>query len=265
MSADPCLIRTQFAAVIGACLLFATSLVSGAESLNVAVASNFADTLRILSQQFTATTGHPVRIMSASTGKLYVQVVNGAPFDVLLAADVERPARLVASQLAVADSRFTYAYGRLALWSRDPELKSQDCLAALRADGTARVAIANPLTAPYGLAAREALQALGIWEQVELRIVQGENIAQALHFAASGNARFGIVALAQLQNESLPVTGCAWTLPPAAHSEIAQQAVLLSRAADNPLAVEFLHFLKGPDAQRVIVERGYSLPGLKDQ
>lgn len=251
-----------FSRAILLCLLFVTSLASSAaDTINVAVASNFASTLRILSLRFTEQTGHRIRVSTGSTGKLYAQIVNGAPFDVMLAADQARPKLLEAASHAVAGSRFSYAEGRLMLWSADPQLASQDCLAALRQDGQARVAIANPLTAPYGAAARESLRGLKLWAELEPRIVRGENIAQALHFAASGNARFGLVSVSQLRNASLPATGCVWQLPSSLHSSIEQQAVLLQRAADNALAIEFLRFLRSDDAKQIIAEHGYSIPG----
>lgn len=261
MRADHLLIRT-----IAVCLLLAMSQASiAAEPVNVAVASNFVGTLRILSHMFTERTGQPIRVSAGSTGKLYAQVVNGAPFDVMLAADRERPALLEAASLAVAGSRFTYAEGRLVLWSRDPQLSSRDCLAALREDRKARVAIANPLTAPYGAAARDALHGLGLWARLESRIVRGENIAQALHFAASGNARFGLLALSQMRSASLPPTACQWQLPSSLHVGIEQQAVLLQRAASNTEAIAFLRFLQSADARRVIVEQGYAVPGQTSQ
>lgn len=231
-----------------------------ADVLSVAVASNFSVAMDQLAERFQSQTGHTVRVSRAATGKLYAQVVNGAPFDVLLAADVERPALLEASGHAVGGSRFTYAIGRLVLWSRDPSLASADCREALEASATGRVAIANPDTAPYGAAAREALTALGLWDRVRGRLVTGESIGQTLQFVASGNARLGFVAAAQLKLPNLPATTCLWQVPPNLYPPIEQQAVLLERAADDVDAQAFLRFLRSSAARRIIAGNGYVLP-----
>ena len=232
-----------------------------ADTLNVAVASNFLPAMQPLGAQFEALTGHTLRISGASTGKLYAQIINGAPFDVLLAADTERPKRLGSSGRALPASRFTYAIGQLVLWSRDPRVTGSNCLDELGSDGEGRVAIANPATAPYGTAARETLLELGAWESLRSRIVVGENIAQALQFVASGNARFGFIAAAQLNVASLPETSCTWRVPARYHGAIEQQAVLLVRAADKPAARAFLEFLRSSVARRIIAEQGYTPPG----
>lgn len=231
-----------------------------AETLDVAVASNFLLAMKPLATRFEALSGHTLRISGASTGKLYAQVVNGAPFDVLLAADRERPTLLTSSGLASPESRFTYAIGRLVLWSRDPGVSTDGCLDALNRDDAGRVAIANPVTAPYGAAAKQTLLKLGLWESRRGRIVVGENIGQALHFVASGNARFGLIAAAQLNAAALPEASCTWPVPPDYHEAIEQQVVLLARAADKAEARAFLEFLQGPDARRIIARQGYGLP-----
>lgn len=231
-----------------------------ADTVNVAVASNFLPAMKPLSTRFEALTGHTLRISGASTGKLYAQVLNGAPFDVLLSADSERPILLTSSGRASPESRFTYAIGRLVLWSRDPGVSTSNCLEALGRDDAGRVAIANPVTAPYGAAAKETLLKLGTWEGLRGRIVVGENIGQALHFVASGNARFGFIAAAQINATALPEASCTWYVPPAYHRAIEQQAVLLARAADKPQAKVFLEFLRSPDARRIIAGQGYGVP-----
>jgi molybdate transport system substrate-binding protein len=191
----------------------------------------------------------------ASTGKLYAQIVNGAPFDVLLAADSERPTRLEALDHGVAGTRFTYAIGELVLWSR----RAENCRASLEGHGTGRIAIANPDTAPYGSAARDFLKEAGLWERVEPRLVIGENIAQALQFVATGNAELGFIAWSQLHTPALPDATCTWPVPPSTHAPIEQQAVLLARAIANTTAKRFLGFLRS-DAARVIIRRhGYRL------
>ena len=227
-----------------------------AETVTVAVASNFADTARVLANDYEQTTGHEVRIVQGSTGKLHAQIVNGAPFDVFLSADVERAEGLPAEDAA----RFTYAIGRLVVWSGDPSLEDGDCLEALTDADSSRVAIANPALAPYGRAAKEFLESRGLWEQVRPRLVYGENVAQALQFAATGNARIAFVAESQLGNEALPATGCAFRVPGNGDTVLEQQAVLLPRAADSEAAVSFFNFLRSPGARATIEARGYGLP-----
>jgi len=231
---------------------------------HVAVASNFTTVMAALQQQFEAGSAYTLTLSSASTGTLYAQIKNGAPFDVLLAADAQRPALLEAAALSVPGQRRTYAMGRLVLWSRDAALRSKDCEQALRRAATAtragRIAIANPDIAPYGRAAREALVQLGLWEALRSRLVYGENIAQTLHFVASGNAQLGLIAAAQLQAEQLPATACSWILPADSHAPIEQQAVLLQRGADNPAAVAFFEYLQSAEARDTIAGYGYAAP-----
>ena len=232
-----------------------------AESILVGVASNFALVAREIAEQFEAQTGHDVRISTASTGHLFVQIENGAPFDILLAADIKRPQLLESSGRGVQGSRFTYAIGRLVLWSRDPELQGEDCLEQLDNLGTSRLAIANPDIAPYGIAARQTLTQLEIWERVQHRLVVGENITQTLQFAATGNARFGLVAISQIDNEHLPDASCSWNVPPEMHQPIEQHAIMLERASNNDAASEFLAFLAGTSGQGIIARHGYLIPG----
>jgi molybdate transport system substrate-binding protein len=224
------------------------------------VASNFASTARDISEQFSRKSGTRVRITTASTGKLYAQIVNGAPFDILLAADTERPLRLETSGAGVRGTRFTYALGALVLWSRQVD----DCRAELqRADG-GRIAIANPETAPYGAAARSFLRQSGLWDSLGDRLVVGENISQTLQFAASGNAALGFIARAQLQTPSLPPASCSWPVPETMHARIEQQAILLQRGADGIAAKSFLRFLRGEAGRAIIRRHGYGLPEVTD-
>ena len=228
--------------------------------VTVAVASNFGATAREIAAQFERDSDYEVRMTTASTGKLYAQVINGAPFDVLLAADAERPRRLEAANLGVAGTRFSYARGRLVLWSRT----AADCPAALRSEAGGRVAIANPETAPYGTAARSYLRQAGLWEAVSDRLVIGENIAQTLQFAASGNAGLGFIARSQLQAPSLPPASCSWPVPDSMHEPIDQQAILLRRGAALDGAKAFLEFLRSDAGRAIILRDGYSLPGVED-
>ena len=228
------------------------------DRVTVAVASNFRAALDDVVTAFTAATGYRVRVSTASTGKLYAQIVNGAPFDVLLAADAERPSRLEATGVGVGGTRTTYAIGSLVLWSRSPDIR--DCRAALTDGGDLRIAIANPDTAPYGAAAREFLVNSGAWEAVRTRLVIGENIAQTLQFVASGNAPLGLVAASQLHSPSLPPASCSWPVPQHLHEPIRQQAILLRHGADNNAAGAFLGFLGSDTALAVIRAHGYELP-----
>ncbi len=232
---------------------------AAAEGVTVAVASNFAATAGELAEDFESLTGHRVRLVRGSTGKLYAQIVNGLPVDVFLSADSARPRQLVDEQFAVTGSKFTYALGELVVWSRDPELEGRDCGRALRSTAK-KVAIANPLLAPYGMAARAYLQHESIWRQVQPRLVYGENIAQTLQFVATGNAAIGLVAKSQLGIGGLPPATCMKLVPPDTHAPIEQAAVLLRRSGKNVAAREFLAFLAGENARAVIEAHGYRLP-----
>lgn len=227
------------------------------EYVTVAVASNFAAAARDLVAEFARNSNHEVRITSASTGKLYAQIVNGAPFDVLLAADEQRPQRLQAGGAGVPGTRFTYAIGALVLWSR----QADDCRAALYDDGGGRIAIANPQTAPYGAAAKAFLQQAGLWKSLQDRLVIGENIAQTLQFAASGNARLGFIAGSQSLAQSLPRPSCAWPVPAELHAPIDQQAILLRHGESSAGARSFIEFLRSETGRAIILRHGYGLPG----
>ena len=174
----------------------------------------------------------------------------------MLAADAERPQLLEAGGEGVAGTRFTYATGSLVLWSR----QADDCQAALQSEDGGLVAIANPETAPYGAAARSFLQQAGLWELLRGRLVIGENIAQTLQFAASGNAELGFIARSQLRAPSLPPASCSWPVPEAMHASIDQQAILLRRAAASEGAMAFIGFLRSDAGRAIILRHGYSLP-----
>ena len=230
-----------------------------AEPLTLAVASNFSIPARELAAQFERHSGHDVRIAAGSTGKLYAQIINGAPFDIFLAADAERPQLLEESGQGVASSRFTYAIGSLVLWSRDPALDGADCRAVLEKLGDRKLAIANPQTAPYGAAARAFLQSVDLWEAVQAQLVYGENIAQTLQFAATGNASLGLIAESHAGVDGLPKATCSWPVPASSHLPLEQQAILLRRAGDNDAAHEFLAFLRDQEARDIITRGGYSV------
>ena len=221
----------------------------------VAVAANFSVTARAIGNQFARQSGHEIDLSVGSTGKLYAQITQGAPFDVLLAADQERPRRLQESGLAVAGTRFSYALGRLLLWSPQPGLAEKEPAGLLRDPALRRLAIANPALAPYGRAARQALTALGAWEVLTGRIVFGENVAQAFAMAASGNADLALVG-ASLGADG---RGSSWPLAASLYEPIRQDAVLLTHGADNPAAQEFLRFLRSAAARNFIRAAGYAV------
>ena len=230
------------------------------DHVTVAVASNFGATAREIATEFEQVADYELRITTASTGKLYAQILNGAPFDVLLAADTERPRRLEADGAGVPGTRFTYAIGALVLWSRQAE----DCRAALQRADVGRVAIANPVTAPYGAAAKAYLQQAGLWDLLRGRLVIGENIAQTLQFAASGNAQLGFIARSQLHARSLPQPSCSWPVPEEAHAPIEQQAIVLQRGADSEGARAFVDFLRGDAGRAIILRHGYRVPEVRE-
>jgi molybdate transport system substrate-binding protein len=240
-------------ALIALALLVATR--ASAESVHVAVATNFATTCRKIAEAFTAATQHDVVISDGSSGKLAAQIANGAPFEVFLSADVERPAKLEAEKHAVLGTRFVYAVGKLALWSaRAGFVKGE---ATLRADAFAHLAIANPELAPYGAAAREVLQRLELWDRLQPKLVRGEDIGQTFHFVSTGNAELGFVALAQLAGND---AGSRWQVPADLHAPIEQQAVLLPPGRDDPAARAFLAFLQSDAARALIEAAGYGVP-----
>ncbi len=237
------------------CLLLARP--AGAEVVRLAMASNFAGAMAALKPAFERLSGHRLVISSGATGRLHAQIVHGAPHDVFLAADAARPRRLEQEGRAIPGSRFTYALGRLVLYSRHESLAGSSLRAALSDARIARLAIASPRLAPYGRAARESLLRLGLWTALQGRLVRGENIAQAFHFVQSGAADAGLVALSQVR--ALPATrrGPFLPVPQALHAPIRQQAVLLR---DTPAARAFLAFLRSARARAIIRARGYETP-----
>ena len=232
--------------------------------VRVAVAANFTAPCEEIARAFEKRSGHRVMVSAGSTGKLAAQIQNGAPFDVLLAADAERPALLEQGGTAVAGSRFTYARGRLVLWSADPGLV--DGAGKVLAAGRFRhLAIANPKLAPYGAAAEQVLGGLRLWQRLSPRLVQGEDIGQTYQFVASGAAELGFVALSQVRAAAGgagggQIKGSMWIVPEASYRPIDQQAVLLTSAWGNLAARAFLDFLKGREARAAIERFGYDLP-----
>lgn len=227
-----------------------------AGEVQVAVAANFAGPLAQIAEGFTAATGHTLKISAGATGKFYTQIVAGAPFEVLIAADDETPKKLVAEGLGVPGSNFTYAIGKLALWSAQPGYVD-DQGAVLSSGRFAHLAIANPKLAPYGAAGLEVLKARGLADTLAPKIVTAESIAQAYQFVATGNAELGFVALSQLLVPGKPFTGSYWLVPASLHSELRQDAVLLKTGEKNPAAVALMSWLKAEPTKRVIQIYGY--------
>jgi len=239
-------------------LLLAASGASAGE-VTVAVAANAAEAVEALAADFEQRTGHRVTVTVGSTGKLYAQILHGAPFDVFLAADQERPRLLVEQGLAVEDSQRTYAIGRLVLWSSDPTLEAS--AETLRAGSFRRLAIANPELAPYGVAARDTLRELGLWKSLRGRITFGENVGQAFAMVASGNAELGFIALSSVLSPRNVRAGSFWEVPADLHAPVRQDAVLLERGQDNAAARDFHLFLGSPGAREVVESFGFVVDG----
>lgn len=227
--------------------------------VTVAVASNFKAPMDAIASAFMAQTGYSVTLVYGSSGRLFAQIVNGAPFDVLLSADQDKPQRLEQQGLAVSGSRFTYAVGTLVLWSPDPSLIVEG-VTVLQEGNYQRLAIANPRLAPYGEAATEVLQSLGLLELTRPRWVMGENIAQTYLFVSSGNAGLGFVALSQVQQQGRIPQGSFWIVPANMHSAIRQDAVLLERGSVNLAAQELIQYLQSVPVQLTLESFGYRPP-----
>ncbi len=230
------------------------------DSLTIAVASNFHATAREIAVEFTRRTEIPVRISSGSTGKLFAQIQHGAPYDIFLAADTVRPEILEDNGIAVAGSRITYAIGTLVLWSADKSLVGKDCRVVLESGDYKWLAIANPRTAPYGAAAVEFLRNAGALGVASSRLVYGENISQAYHFVATGNATLGLISSAQVNGVATPKESCSWPVPSTTHSALDQQAVVLSATTKLVAARQFMKFLQAPQADAILARHGYTVP-----
>lgn len=243
---------------LSAVLLCLTTMAAQAGDAQIAVAANFSAPAKRIAEAFERASGHKATLVTGATGKFHAQIVNGAPFDVLLAADDDTPAKLEREGHATGP-RFTYAIGRLVLWSATPGLVDGDG-AVLKRGSFRHIAVANPRLAPYGQAAMETLAALGLAERLRPRFVLGENIAQTHQFVASGNAELGFVALAQVTKGGRIGEGSGWIVPAQLHQPIHQDAVLLAHGRGNAAAKAFLEWLKGDDAKATIRSFGYDLP-----
>ena len=243
-------------------MLFAAALIGGisekglAADITVAVASNFSKTIRTIAKQFEQEHGHKVWLSVGSSGRHYAQIKNGAPYDVFLSADVYRPTLLEQEGIAVAQSRFTYALGKIVLWSPDKTL-IDDAGKILQNPQFQHIAMANPRLAPYGRSAKEIIEAIGLWDSLSSHIVQGENIGQTFQFVKSGNAQLGFVAWSQVMQSGAFKEGSHWQVPEELYTPIEQQAVLLNK---NPVAIEFVAYLQNDAARSVIRDAGYNTP-----
>jgi molybdate transport system substrate-binding protein len=246
--------------ILAAALAGALSLIVGASSAmaaetKVAVAANFTEPAKEIAAKFESATGHKVVLSFGSSGQFYTQIANGAPYEVFLSADSERPTKAEADGLAVAGTRFTYATGRLVLFSKTPGLIDARG-AVLKKGGFEKLAIADPKAAPYGQAAVETLTKLKLYDALKPKIVTGSSITQAYQYVQTGAAELGFVALSQVINET---GGSRWVVPAADHTPIDQQAVLLKTGSDSVAAKAFLQFLKGKDAKAIIKRYGYEV------
>lgn len=237
-------------------LLFLLWPPAQAGEVQVAVAANFAGPLAKIGEGFSAATGHALKVSSGATGKFYTQIRAGAPFEVLIAADDETPKKLVAQGHALAGSSFTYAIGKLVLWSPQAGFVDEQG-AALGSDRVKHVAVANPKVAPYGAAAVEVIKAQGLTDALAGKLVTAESIAQAYQFVFTGNAELGFVALSQVAVPGKPAAGSYWLVPSSLYGEIRQDAVLLKAGEKNPAASALLVYLKSDAARSVITDYGY--------
>ncbi len=243
-------------------LLFAlTAVVTGwaqADEVQVAVAANFTAPMQQIAALFEKDTGHKATLAFGATGKFYAQIINGAPFEILLSADDETPAKLEKEGFGIPGSRFTYAIGTLVLWSANPALVDAKG-EILKTGDFKHLALANPKTASYGTAAVEAMTKLGLLPTLQSRFVQGENIAQTHQFILTGNAELGFVALSQVFKDGKITGGSAWIVPAHLYQQIQQDAVLLAKGKEKAAASTLLAYLKSDKARAIIKSYGYEL------
>jgi molybdate transport system substrate-binding protein len=243
--------------IFGVVAFFSLLIQVGAGEVRVAVAANFTAPMQKIALAFEAETGHKAVLSFGSTGTLYAQIRNGAPFHILLAADAETPLKIEKEGLGLAGSRFTYAIGKLVLWSKQPGLVD-DKGEVLRTGAFQRIALANPKLAPYGAAAMETMTKLGVLQALQPRFVQGENIAQTYQFVSTENAQLGFVALSQVYADGKIAQGSAWMVPDTLHAPIQQDAILLKKGGENPAAAALMQFLRGERAKSLIQAYGYA-------
>ena len=246
---------TKLLKITMSCLLFLSVIVTEAAEIRIAIASNFTDAIKSLSRDFEKKTGHKTKLIFGSTGRHYAQIKNGAPFDVFFAADSKRPELLEQEGLIITGSRFTYAIGKLVLWSPKADLIDSNTK-VLEQQNFNHIAVANHKLAPYGKAAHDVLTGLNLWEKIKSKAVRGENIAQTFQFVKSGNAELGFVALSQIKHLGKDQQGSKWEIPENLYQPIKQQAVLLN---NNPTAKSFMDYMKTDDARNIILNSGYGI------
>ena len=232
-------------------ILSSPPLIAG--EARIAVASNFTNAIKAIAQQFQKKSGDKIILIFGATGRFYAQIMNGAPFDAYFSADTRRPALLEQQGIALAGSRFTYAEGKIVLYS--PKFTYVDA-SVLKKRAYHYLAIANPKLAPYGAAAKQVLESFGLWNSMRYQLVRGENIGQAYQFVVSGNAELGFVALSQITSPGLVLSGSYWEVPSSLYRPIKQQAVLLSH---NPVAKAFITFVQSDEAKAIIQDFGYDI------
>ncbi|WP_036171370.1 molybdate ABC transporter substrate-binding protein [Massilia sp. 9096] len=244
--------------IAGLLAMIAWTGLAQADEVQVAVAANFTAPMQRIAAQFEHDTGHKAVLAFGATGKFYAQIQNGAPFEVLLAADDETPAKLEQAGQTARGIRFTYAIGKLVLWSAKDGYVDPNG-AVLRAGHFAHLAIGNPKTAPYGAAAVETLKTLNLMDRLQSKLVQGENISQAQQFVSTGNAELGFVALSQVWHDGKLSSGSAWIVPSNLYSPIRQDAVILKKGEANPAARALTTYLRSDKARAIIRSFGYAL------
>lgn len=237
--------------------LIGVATAAHADEISVAVAANFTAPMKQIVAEFEKDTGHKVVASFGSTGKFYAQIKNGAPFEVLLTADDETPTKLIKENAAVAGSQFTYAIGKLVLWSA--KVRVVDGTGEVLKKGSfAHIALADPKLAPYGAAATETMKAMGVYDSLQPKIVTAENIAQARQFISSGNSELGFVALSQVLKEG-KIEGSYWLVPANLYKSIRQDAVILEKGKGKPAADALMNYLKADKAKAIITSFGYGL------
>ena len=247
---------------VSAVFLYGSLALVHAGEVNVAVAANFAAPMQKIAQAFAQDTGHTALLAFGATGKFYAQIKHGAPFQVLLAADDETPAKLVAEGLGQAGTAFTYATGRLALWSKQVGVvddQGRVLQGPVSQQPRIKLALADPRLAPYGAAAVQTLTQLGVWPRWQSHVVQGDNIAQAFQFVATENALIGFVALSQVWADGRVSQGSAWVVPQQLHEPLRQDALLLVNGKDQPAALALMAYLKGERAKAIVRAYGYGV------
>ncbi len=248
----------KFIRLLTVTALLTVSVISKADTTLVAVAANFTKPMTDIAEAFEKTTGHSAKLSFGSSGKFVAQIENGAPFEVFLSADDKAPAKLEQSGFAVANSHFTYAIGKLVLWSATANLVDAQG-EILSKGGFKHLALADPKLAPYGAAALEVLKNKNLLNKLQPLFVQGENIAQTYQFVSTGNAELGFVALSQVIDNGKISSGSAWQIPENLYTPLHQEAVLLKKGEDNPAASALMQFLKSPEAKAIVSKYGYGL------